>query len=246
MLIGVIIAWDHELLRQCVDNFLKSVDKVVLVWSNESNYGNKLQFPVDQFKDCVLVQHEPDRALIPHKNEQNKRNIGLEKAKQIGGEYVIIADCDEFYEPEDVRFWYEYLRHSNHEGLVCRSHVYFGSPTLSIGEDVTFVPFIHKLRQSLKLVFTQDYPFTRHEGKLRIDPTRRFNLTENVKLIGCICYHFSWYRKDYSEKIENSSAGSLRDKKAEIMADIANAKDGYFVKSIYQKTLFETKNIFNL
>lgn len=246
MFVAVIVAWDHELLRACVDNFLKSVDKVIIVWSNQSNYGQKLIFPVDQFHDCILIQHEPDLSLIPHKNEQNKRNAGLEAAKRIGAEYFIMGDMDEFYQPEDVRFWYEYLRHCNVEGLVCRSHVYFGSPTLTIGEDVTYISFIHRIRPSLKYVFTQDYPYTRHEGKLRIDPTRRLNVTMNVRLIGAVCHHYSWYRKDYSEKIDNSSAGSLKKIKQEILLDLENAKEGYFVKSIYHKTLVKAPNLFNL
>lgn len=246
MLVAIIVAWDHELLRACADNFLKSVDKVIIVYSNFSNHGNKLRFPTEQFQDCILVSHEPDLGLIPHKNEQNKRNTGLQKAKEIGAEYFIMADMDEFYQPEDVRFWYEYLRHCNVDGLVCRSHVYFGSPALTIGEDVTFVPFIHRVKPEIKYIFTQDYPYTRYEGKLRIDPTRRLNLTANVRLIGCVCHHYSWVRTDFNVKIDNSSAGSLKKIKQEILLDLQNAKQGYFVKSIYQKELKEAPNLFNL
>jgi len=246
MLVAVYNVWDHELLRASVDNILKSVDKVIIVYSNKSNHGNYKAFHVEDFQDCILVQHEPAVGLIPHKNEQAKRNAGLQKAKEIGAKYMITLDQDEFYLPEDVRFWYEYLKHCDVDGLVCRSHVYFGSPTLTIGEDVTYVPFIHKITPNLKFVFTQDYPYTKHEGKLRIDPTRRFNLTNNVRLIGCVMHHMSWVRSNFNDKIDNSSAGSLKKIKQEILVDLQNAKEGYFVKSIYQKELKSAPNLFNL
>lgn len=246
MLVGIYCVWDHELLRASVDNILKSVDKVIIVYSNFSNYGDFMRFPIEEYKDCILVQHEPSDGQIPHKNEQAKRNRGLEEAKKIGAKYLITMDQDEFYQEGDVRFWYEYLKHCDVDGLVCRSHVYFGSPTLTIGEDVTFVPFIHKITANLKFVFTPDYPYTKHEGKLRIDPTRRFNLTTNVRLIGCIMHHMSWVRSDYNDKIDNSSAGSLKKIKQEILVDLQNAKEGYFVKSIYQKELKLSPNLFNL
>lgn len=243
--VAIIIAWDHELLRPCVDNFKKSVDKVILVWSNYSNMGNKINFPVDDFSDCITVQCEPDLSQIPHRNEQNKRNKGLQKAMEIGANYFIMADSDEMYQPEDVRFWYEYLRHSSYSGLVCRSHVYFGKPTLTIGEDTTYVPFIHKVVPGLKFVFTQDYPYTKHEGKLRIDPTRRLNLKDNVKLIGCIMHHYSYVREDIDQKINNSSAESLKKVADVIKNDLKNAEKGYFCQ-YYGKELMEAPNLFNL
>lgn len=246
MFVAIYNAWDYELLRESVDNILKAVDKVIIVYSNASNYGKLKVFPVWEFKDCIIVNHEPDLALIPHKNEQNKRNAGLNKAKEIGADYFIMMDCDEFYQPEDVRFWYEYLRHCNVSGLVCRSHVYFKEPTLTIGEDVTFVPFIHKITPDLKFIFTSNYPYTKYDNKLRIDPTRRLNLTENVRLVGCIMHHMSWIRADFTDKIDNSSAGSLKKIKQEILLDLDNAREGYFVKSIYQKTLVKAHNLFNL
>jgi hypothetical protein len=245
MFVAIYNAWDHELLRQSVDNILKAVDKVIIVYSNTSNKGEKLRFPVEQFADCALIQHEPDLGLIPHKNEQNKRNAGLSFAQEIGANYFIMADCDEFYQPEDVRFWYEYLRHSSYSGLVCRSHVYFGKPTLTIGEDTTYVPFIHKVVPGLKFVFTQDYPYTKHEGKLRIDPTRRLNLKDNVKLIGCIMHHYSYVRKDIDQKINNSSAESLKKVADVIKNDLKNAEKGYFCQ-YYGKELMEAPNLFNL
>lgn len=245
MFVAIYNAWDHELLRQSVDNILKAVDKVIIVYSNTSNKGEKLTFPVERFADCALIQHEPDLSLIPHKNEQNKRNTGLSFAQEIGANYFIMMDGDEFYQPEDVRFWYEYLRHSSYSGLVCRSHVYFGKPTLTIGEDTTYVPFIHKVVPGLKFIFTQDYPFTKHEGKLRIDPTRRLNLKDNVKLIGCIMHHYSYVRKDIDQKINNSSAESLKKVADVIKNDLKNAEKGYFCQ-YYGKELMEAPNLFNL
>lgn len=245
MFVAIYNAWDHELLRQSVDNILKAVDKVIIVYSNHSNKGEKLRFPVEQFADCSLIQHEPDLGLIPHKNEQNKRNEGLRFAQEIGANYFIMMDGDEFYQPEDVRFWYEYLRHSSLSGLVCRSHVYFAKPTLTIGEDTTYVPFIHKIVPGLKFVFTQDYPYTRHEGKLRIDPTRRLNITANVRLIGCIMHHYSYVRKDIDQKINNSSAESLKKVADVIKNDLKNAEKGYFCQ-YYGKELMEAPNLFNL
>lgn len=242
MFVAIYNVWDFEHLRKSVDNIKQAVDKVIIVWSRYSNYGNEGTFNPYEFKDCICVQHESRHGATSQK-ETAKRNYGLEKAKEIGAKYFIMMDCDEMYHPVEVTKWYEYLKASNLNGLVCKVKVYFKEPTL-VCDDVTYVTFIHKLTPRLKFEPNQNYPFTKHEGHLRIDPTRRLNIDSGVELIDCYMHHYSWVRNDMMTKATNSTARNTI-LKSNVFKDLALAKPGYFCE-FYQQELKECPNYFNL
>lgn len=243
MFVSIFNVWDYEHLRKSVDNIKQAVDKVILVWSRYSNYGNEGTFNPDEFKDCVCVQHEPKHGAT-HQKELAKRNYGLEKARELGAKYFIMGDCDEFYHYAEVIKWYEYIK-SNPDlnGLVCKVKVYFKEPTL-VCDDVTYVTFIHKMTRRLKFESNQYYPFTKHEGHLRIDPTRRLNISDGIELIDCYMHHYSWVRNDMQTKAFNSTARNTI-LKSNVFKDLALAKPGYFCE-FYQQELKEAPNYFNL
>ena len=242
MFAAIYNVWDHEHLRQSIDNIKKAVDQVIIVWSKKSNYGNDGDFNPDDFKDCICVRHEP-RAGAAHYKELEKRSIGLQRAKKIGAKYFLMMDCDEFYHPDEVTKWYEYLKQSDLNGLVCKSLVYFKEPTLYC-EDVTYVTFIHRLTSRLKFEFNKDYPFAHHDGHNRIDPTRRLNITTGVELVDCYMHHYSWVRKDIMQKAMNSTARNTI-LKSNVFKDLEMAKPGYFCE-FYSQQLREVPNYFNL
>lgn len=243
MLVAIYNVWDHEHLRKSVDNIKQASDKVIIVWSKLSNYGVYGNFNPDDYKDCICFQFEA-KSGAAYQKELAKRNYGLDRARKLGAKYFIMMDCDEFYHPAEVSKWYDYIREKNLKGLVCKSIVYFKEATLTVGEDTTYVTFIHKMTPRIKFNANVNYPFTKVDDLIRIDPTRRPNINDGVELVDCYMHHYSWVRKDYDIKAFNSTARNsiLR---SNVFQDLALAKAGYYCE-FYAKELKEVPNYFNV
>jgi hypothetical protein len=236
-----------DLLKPSVENILPVVDEVIIVFSNYSNFGHFIPFTcLDPHEKIQYVNFEPNLNNSPHQNEIDKRNFGLNHAKEKGFSHFINMDADEFYEQEDFRIEKYYIEKKDLAGMVCRTKVYFKSPTLTVGFDHTLVPFIHKLTPDFKFILNnKTYPFAYDEdGHAHIDPTRRPNITKGVEMSNVVMNHYSWLRSDYNLKIENSAArNNLR--KSSIYKDLEDAAPGVY-NQFYRRELTECANIFNL
>lgn len=243
MLVAFYNVWDYEHLRKSVDNIKPVVDKVIIVWSKYSNYGNEGNFNPDEFKDCICIKFE-SRSGYAYQRETAKRNYGLQKAKKLGAKYFLMMDCDEFYHQADILKWYDYLKSKPElNGLVCKLKVYFKEPTL-VCDDVTYVTFIHRLEPNMVFHHNQNYPYAHHEGHNRIDPTRRLNIDSGVELIDCYMHHYSWVRNDINTKALNSTARNTI-LKSNVFKDLELAKPGYFCE-FYGQELKEVPNYFGV
>lgn len=248
MIVAIYNVWDGlELLRASVDNIKKCVDQVIIVFSVKSNHGELNEFPIDDYADCILINFEPNMDYRPARNETAKRNAGLEYAKSIKADFFIMMDADEFYDPAEFTESMKLMAYPAIKGLVCKSKVYFKRPTLTIGYDTTYVTAIHRMDKSLQYVYNhQAYPFMTHKGVLRIDPTRRLNIDSGVMLTHrLVMHHYSWCRKDIMQKIRNSTAPSLRERKDLILEDLAYATPGRMCET-YNKELYGALDGFNL
>lgn len=241
-LVAVVNFWDcSELLPFAVKNWHKLGIEVIIVYSNFSNYhqvaDNTKYLQAPEFKDCILVHHEPKPGRQPMDNERAKRQAGLEKARELGFTHIITCDCDEFYEPFEINY--------DLAGTVVSCQTYFRLPTLTIGLDTTLVPFVHKITPNLAYGFNTRYPFAFDGRQIRIDPTRSFNISRGVEFNGeIIMHHLSWCRTDINTKIKNSTARHNIERSS-ILTDWQNAKPGYFCK-YYNATLKECPDKFGL
>ncbi|HEY3404036.1 MAG TPA: hypothetical protein VGK59_11650 [Ohtaekwangia sp.] len=242
---------DYDLLIHSVNNVHPLVDGVLIICSENSNYGEYCkQYPYweeDVFYNTNVrtFGFEPESYLKPIQNETNKRNFGLDIARQQGYTHFIMMDADEFYDPAEFRKAKERFHvEKDLKGLVVESQVYFGSPELTIGNDTTLVPFIHELTPTIKHEFNRKYPFAWIDGKIRIDPTRSLNIDSGIKMADCLMHHYSWVRKDYSKKIRNSTARANLERST-IMQDLLHAKEGYYCE-FYQKHLVRVPNRFGI
>lgn len=251
-LCSIIIAWIDtiELLPYCIFNHLLYSDHVIVIYSNTSNYGehnegftipevltDKFNPKITALSDNVSwIKIEPNTSNAAVDNERGKRNFGLQQARNMGFTHFIMADADEFYNPWEVN---KIIDNWNDEltGIVCKSQVYFKSPTLTIGLDSTLVPFIHRINPNLGFTWNKEYPFAWSADKkqLLIDPTRQLNISKGVEMCDLVMHHYSWVRRDYQMKIRNSSARHNLERSS-ILQDILQAKEGYFCE-FYQKTL---------
>lgn len=239
---AIICFWDGEnILPHAVKQWHKLGVEVIIVYSNLSNYrqvrNNSALLSNPEYKDCILFKCEPLDSLQPVDNERRKRNFGLEKAKAIGFTHFITADADELYESIDVDL--------DAAGTVVACQTYFKRPTLTIGLDVTLVPFVHKITPQIAHAWNRLYPFAFDKSGIRIDPSRQLNINSGVVFNGeIVMHHMSWLRDDYNSKIENSTArNNIR--KAVVFRDLENAAPGYFCQ-FYQKTLMATPNLFGI
>lgn len=251
-LCAIYSVWDDwDLLKISVQNISKVVDGVIIVWSEKSNYGEVSKpKPIAIWEEYpyktefFTYQHEPV-LHHPQHAETRKRNYGLDQAKELGFTHFITMDSDEFYDRYELIAAQKYLNDNPHlNGLVVESYVYFKSPTLTIGKDVTLVPHIHKLTPTIKHEFNKQYPFAWEGKKIRIDPTRSFNINSGVEMFECPMHHMSWVRKDPEKKVRNSTARANL-QRSTILQDYLNAEEGYFCQ-FYQKRLVRVPNRFGI
>lgn len=246
-LAAVYCTWgDEDLLRISYKNIMPLVDGVIVVYSTYSNYG-EFAYGLCHLSDpdVTLVSVEPDLKKRPDENERNKRNAGLQKAKDLGYTHFLMLDSDEMYEPEPfLKEKERFERNPSLQGLVCASQVYFKSPKLTIGLDTTRVTFIHRITPTLKFEFNRRFPYAWEGLSIRIDPTRQLNINSGVEWSNIVMKHYSWCRLDYEKKIRNSTARSNIEKST-IREDLNNAKPGYFCK-FYQKELIACDDTFGL
>jgi len=242
-------------------------DEFIFVWSNRSNRGGE---PADrdywdftkprrmdagglgrQWKYVAFnasmfhyVQCEPENFSAPHESETRKRNVGLDKAKELGCTHFIICDSDEFYDKLSLQWTKKEIDRKNLNGVVHPIRVYVGKPTLWC-DDHTLVPGIQKLESNTELGIFKRYPFAYDaQGNAHIDPTRRTNATSGIEMSPYTMHHMSYVRRDIDLKIRNSSA-NLRRSEAAIKRDIANAAPGY-MSELYHRELKECENLFNI
>lgn len=246
---AIINFWDGgELLPYAVENWWKcGVDSVIIVYSNLSNYGEHIDndkfIMSPEFGLCHRYHYEPPGSS-PMNKETLKRNHGLSWARSIGATHFVTADCDEFYDPEQFKEEWSKFQRANWQGLCCASRVYFKRPTLTIGEDVTIVPFIHTLQTGLYHCMNRKYPYAFINNQIRIDPTRQLSISTNVAWSPIIMEHMSWVRTDIERKIRNSTARANIEK-SDVREEFKVAEAGYFLK-FYRRTLYTVENKFNL
>lgn len=234
---------DWDILEHSIGNISPLVDKVIIIGSNYSNYGELSIIP-DEWRFHVNRVFEPNPRISPMINETEKRNLGLQTARVLGCTHFITMDADEFYDP--AMFLQEKLRFKNHKlnGLVCGSNVYFKSPTLTIGLATTLVPFIHKLSPNINHCINRGYPFAFNNREIRIDPTRQLGYTTGIEWSNIVMDHMSWVRKDIEIKIRNSTAKSNIERST-IRKDFEVAKAGEYC-NFYRKYLFRVANKYNI
>jgi hypothetical protein len=236
--------WDGDELMdgsiQCLD---KHVDHIIIVYQNVSNYG-EVYYPhlaVDPMEwfggvgeKHTIIEYTPNRKLTAGVNETRKRNLGLNKARELGCTHFLHLDCDEYY--QDFGNAKALFFESGAKGSVCPLHTYFKKPTLRLDyPENYFVPFIHELRPDT-IAGARKYPYW-------VDPTRRINETKVIEL-PVYMHHYSYVRKDIGRKIRNSTARKTIEKKhfVDYQRDL---KAGDYLPC-FERKLIEVPDYFNI
>jgi len=223
-----------ELLPYSIKSIANHVDVIIIVYQNTSNFGEEKRTDIELMQLIYKIHPNITAILFTPKqingtkNETEKRQLGLEKAKEMNCTHFMFMDCDEIYE-DFSKAKKEFIQ-SGASGSVCKMFTYFKYPTLRFEyEDNYFVPFIHELKKDT-VCGVKEYPFY-------VDPTRKVNC-ESVSLLSERMHHFSWVREDIELKVRNSSAKSNIEKST-LLKDYYNedCKDGYYVDGFGQKLI---------
>lgn len=235
----IINVWDGtEILKYSMKSVKDRVDIFIIVFQNISNFGEYSpplsEMELEGYK-YRLIYYSP-KEWVGFKNEREKRNLGLMKARELECTHFFFLDVDECY-LNFSRAVNEYIE-SGADGSVCNMYTYFKEPTLRFENfDNYYVPFIHKLHPNT-LAGAPVYPYY-------VDPTRKVS-SSNVVLISEPMHHFSYVRKDIDKKVRNSSAKSNIEK-SNLLRDYYDPSvgPGFFVKDFNQK-LIEVPNHFKI
>jgi len=214
-----------ELLVGSMRSVKDSVDLFIIVYQDISNFGEQYNplshLPVEQMDEefkIIWIKYEP--AMMGMLDEKQKRNFGINAAREHGCTHFIAMDCDEYYLVGDFERGKKLFLESGCEGSVITLYSYFGEATLrQENRDSYYVPFIHKL-DAHTVTGAPVYPYY-------VDPTRKINCA-SVKLLLIDMHHYTWVRKDIELKARNSSA-KRNIERAGLLKDYYTAKEGAVV-----------------
>jgi len=244
----------EELLEGSIKQIDQSLDHIIIVWQETSNFGNKnkelkahlddLAFMNDKIE---LIKYEPDLDLGGTKNEIEKRYIGLKKAKELDCTHFLFMDCDEYYNSWEFIKAKEEIIEKHLEGTACYLYTYYKKPEWRLTPiEKYFVPFIHKIKANMEMG-NVPYP-------VNCDPTRRIGSlvnNGNFKILEpnlITMHHYSFVRKDIARKLLNSSASiNWRDKINAMLTEFNNVSVGDKLGFFYTgHKLEQTDNHFNI
>jgi hypothetical protein len=240
--------WDgEELLKGSIEQIYNSVDLIIIVWQDVSNFGEKynplkriIEDQVNSLDKVIFSKYVPE-LRNGFRNETNKRQQGLKIAKENNCTHFLHLDCDEYYESNEFEKAKNYFLNSGHKGSACKMWTYFKSPLFRLETPENYhVPFIHKLEPHTKTGY-KTYPFY-------CDPTRRINQPDVIEL-DLMMHHFSWVRENIERKVNNSSAKSNLSK-GTLLKDyhsttLWNSPEGYYLKD-FDKRIKLVENKFNV
>ena len=232
MKIAIYSIWDgEELLKYSIDSIRSGIDKIISVTQLKSNHGVFYSGGHDKAVELLkmglideIIEYEPNLKYNPMRNEKIKRSKGLEVAKQMGGNYYMMMDCDEM--------WLKVPKPNQAHQM----KTFFKYPTLQYETYENYhVAGLIELNSSSKIGGSCGF---------WVDPTR----TPNRKLtLGSeIMHHYSYVRTDINRKIENSSAKSnIFAKNKQLKTDYEKACNGYELGFTDNK-LVSVPNYFNI
>lgn len=189
--------WDADyLLPFSIAQIRKHVDEIIVVYQNESNFGELYEPTIPS--DLVKYLYAPNKSQSATWNETRKRNIGLGIAQDLGCTHFISMDCDEFYDSEE--FLAYKTRAVVFDSSACQMYTYYKYPHVRLSPiEPYYVPFISRIKPDTKLG-VRDYP-------VQVDPTRSVSTCKEFYQIDRpVMHHMSWVRKDIEQKLRNSSA----------------------------------------
>lgn len=200
----------EELLEDSILCIRKYVNYISIVYQKVSNYNNPCSSNlVNILKDLKkrklvdeLFEYIPQLNQGPHRNEINKRNIGLSLSRNRGCTHHMTMDCDEFYTEDEFKFLINWHDKNPEYVSFCKLLPYYKDSKYIIDDnDKTNVTLFFPI--NMDTLFVMEY-YT----PVLIDPTRKPNCDKYHVFISneVTMHHMTMVRKDIKSKYINSSA----------------------------------------
>jgi hypothetical protein len=199
----------NELLRESITRLRKHGHYIVLTFQTISNVGNKadnsLQIAINSLDKALyddVVEFYPNKQKSPKRNETDKRQLGLLKAKEAKCTHFMSVDCDEFYRDEELVNAKNLIIKLGYKSTACELVNYFHSSKYQMIEKKRFVPFICEIGFFTK--FKQEKKLPVNVDSSRVARSDKFYLFPNNKLL---MHHMSYVRVNVDSmksKLENS------------------------------------------
>lgn len=199
-----------ELLEGSIKQIRASVDYISVVFQTMSNYGRPSTEPLELIlKNLIergfideIIEYKPAIDRTGYINELRKRNLGLHMVRTAGCTHFLSMDSDEYYKKEEFERAKALIEKDNYDASACKMLTFFKEWCYILDPpEEYYVPFIYKLNPQSHFIFATDFP-------VLVDPTRRI-ASKKVKIFDrdtLQMYHASHIRKNWEEKILNSSA----------------------------------------
>lgn len=200
-----------ELLDQLISEIRDQVDWVAAIYQKRSYWGNpmakadmsELQRLKEEGLIDELIEFKPNFAKYSREQECDKRNMGIDIAKERGMSHILNIDADEFYDADQFRTAKDMIN-KNGWTITYWSYVnyYRDFEHYLVYPFRPFVPGIH----STYFKYTYNGP-----APGPTDPTRRILNPSNL---GTYIFpdevirmgHAAWIRRDIRKKLVNWSA----------------------------------------
>lgn len=209
----------EELLEKSVESIRSQVDYINVVWQDVSwkgAAGNK-EVPIllerlkSEGKIDEIIKFTPDISIKAARNEERKRNIGLEAAKKFGCDYFMTMDCDEFYLEDEVREAKQFILKHGVTHSFCGFVNYGPLPTERFIDPSSYaVQFFSKINGKSYLGVEKG----RNKNRIaEVDQTRELSDFAGAKyyfLTHIHMHHMTLVRKDLYKKFMNTSCADFK------------------------------------
>lgn len=197
-----------ELLGPSIDSIRGVADYVCVVYQLTSNFGQQMpkvnRGRIESLRKSGVVDEFVEYNPVVnggHRNEIEKRNLGMEMCKKAGCDYHMTMDVDEFYVEEELQRAFDLTVFEGYDASACKMLTYWHSASYIVDPpEEYYVPLIYKMDDRLFDL--------RNRWKVAADPTRRL-VTDRMRLFErdeIQMHHFSYVREDIMSKLNNSSA----------------------------------------
>ena len=206
--------WDgEELLESAIKSIRPAVEYVNVVWQKYSWHGNECAPDLEEkllaLKEKGLIDEliffDCNPKINPNVNECAKRNLGLEAARRAGCTHFMTLDTDEFFDLERFQKAKQFVYDNNLTHTACVQYGYRTTTLRYVQALDFFPPFIYRIDQGEKFelgCFNDNLPWL-------LDPAKQIPIKNNSRICflhNIEMHHYSFIRKNYNKKLENSSA----------------------------------------
>lgn len=200
-----------EHLESILSEIRDEIDYVAAIWQQKSYHKKAMakedKDELNRLKDMglidELIEFKPNYTKYAREQECDKRNMGIDYAKQQGCNYVMSTDADEYYSLDQFKSAKKLINDKGYTNSYCSYVNYYKDFNHYLVYPFRpLVPFIHHTFFKYKYQGSAPGP---------TDPTRRI---DNPLNLGTYLFadeelrmhHAAWIRKDIKKKLINWSA----------------------------------------